>query len=371
MGGKIEHRLTTLSMRRLDEIEHDLSGLFAVSEEANPFFSPIMMRPTCEYLLDTHQKVFFEVWQQDELIGVLPLQRENSFGPLPIPHYKSLQWRHGYLATPLIKTGCLDVFITELLSWLDKEQKVGPFLSLNLQHEDGKFVRRLMQSTQSQQRRGSIVNAYQRASQNLRDTDYNAYETSTLSTNRRKNIRTKLRKLEKLGAVTFERLSPDENAGVWLQDYFELEHSGWKGEAGTSILSDPEDVSFWRSMVEQAHKAGVLNFARLRLDGKTIATSIDIARGDKLFALKIAHHLDYEKYSPGVLLEHRNIKAAFEDGKFSFIDSCASPDHAVLNDMMSDRRSIVHVVLARKGIFAQFLLGTYLVLKKVKSSFTA
>ena len=61
----------------------------------------------------------------------------------------------------------------------------------------------------------------------------------------RANLRRRMRNLEKIGPVELKRYA-DFDSAVFEQ-FLELEHSGWKGRNGTSILSDPQSVAYFRA----------------------------------------------------------------------------------------------------------------------------
>ena len=59
------------------------------------------------------------------------------------------------------------------------------------------------------------------------------------------------------------------------------------------------------------------------------------------FAFKIAYDENYSKFSPGVLLELKNIHHLFKQSPpLAWMDSCADPDHPMIDHLWKERRTI-------------------------------
>ena len=55
---------------------------------------------------------------------------------------------------------------------------------------------------------------------------------------------------------------------------------------------------------------------------------------------KIAYRPDYARFSPGVLMEVETIRYLHETHPVAWMDSCAAPDHPLINPLWPDRRCI-------------------------------
>ncbi len=361
MSSNVKWQLSPLSRDRLDCIADQLAELIGNCEEPNPFYGPTMLGYACQFLLEDGDYFLFECWRDDCLIGVLPLEMACKFGRFSVSHLQTLSWRHGYLAIPIIRHGKVGVFCDALLGWLDEGRHDSNFLCLKLQHREGVFAENFQRKLQSSKRIWRVVQSWERAALWLKETRYEAYFQAVTSASGRKKIRSKIRKLEDFGVLNFEQFEPSGDIDQWLEDFLALEHAGWKGQEGTSIRSDPADEAFWKMYIKRSNEEDKLVFSRLTHNGKTIATSMDIHDLNTLFTLKIAHHPDYGKFSPGVLLEQENMRAAFSNQNIEVIDSCATADHPVLDTMMPGRRTIDYYIIAKKGVrsegLARMMLG--------------
>ena len=129
-----------------------------------------------------------------------------------------------------------------------------------------------------------------------------------------------------------------------------MENTGWKQESGSSLLSCEKETALYRQIVRNAFVKGDLVFTRLCIDEKPIAYTLDITAPPWGFCLKSAIDQDYRKYSPGVMLEVETLKFHNSQNRLSLIDSCTSPDNAMLNELWPDRKPICDIVIARKGL---------------------
>ena len=144
--------------------------------------------------------------------------------------------------------------------------------------------------------------------------DWTAFQ-ATMSSGRRKELERKRRKLEQLGAVSFEALTPDPAA--WDAPYGEfvdLEGSGWKGRQSSAIRQDRPAFNFHLDYGRDLARRGMLRLFCLRLDGRLIAAQYHVQHAGKLWELKIAYDEAFGRYSPGALLTHEILRYACGEG---------------------------------------------------------
>jgi CelD/BcsL family acetyltransferase involved in cellulose biosynthesis len=99
-----------------------------------------------------------------------------------------------------------------------------------------------------------------------------------------------------------------------LDRAFAIEAAGWKGRAGTAIVSQPETEAFYRA-VAHAHRArGELRLAWLCLDGRAAAADILLLRHQRLYLLKTGLDEAYAALGAGGVLHLEIIEHCFELG---------------------------------------------------------
>ncbi len=135
---------------------------------------------------------------------------------------------------------------------------------------------------------------------------------------RLKNISKQRRKLAREHAVRFRFASPDDDLDAELQRAFALEASGWKGRAGTAILSNPQTASFYTALARAYHARGELRLAWLNVDDAPAAFIFALLRNGRVYGLKAGYDERLRRYSPGLLIVLRTIERCFELGLASY-----------------------------------------------------
>ena len=114
------------------------------------------------------------------------------------------------------------------------------------------------------------------------------------------NLRRRRRNLEKLGEVRLVRT--ENNDPDRFMRFLELEHSGWKGRNGTSILSNRADTDYHREIARLAAESGHLALYSLELNGEPIAMHFGLMIGNRYSVPKLAFAEHMHEYAPGHLL---------------------------------------------------------------------
>jgi CelD/BcsL family acetyltransferase involved in cellulose biosynthesis len=99
-----------------------------------------------------------------------------------------------------------------------------------------------------------------------------------------------------------------------LADGFAVEASGWKGEAGTAIVSSPETEAFYRGIAAAFAARGELRLSRIVLDGETAAFDFTLLHGGRLYLLKTGFDERFRKLAPGLVMRLSIIERCFEGG---------------------------------------------------------
>lgn len=97
-----------------------------------------------------------------------------------------------------------------------------------------------------------------------------------------------------------------------LEDGFRVEASGWKGEAGTAILSSPETHAFYRAVGRAFHARDQLRLSRIVLDGRTAAFDLCLLHGGRLYLLKTGFDESFRRLAPGLVMRLSIIERCFE-----------------------------------------------------------
>jgi len=122
------------------------------------------------------------------------------------------------------------------------------------------------------------------------------------------------RKMEREHEAVFSLVQSPINLEEELDRGFEVEASGWKGRAGTAILSSPSTAAFYRSIARDYHAASELRLSSLSLDGRLVAFDLSLLYANRLWLLKTGFDEDYRRLAPGLVLRLAIIERCFELG---------------------------------------------------------
>ena len=133
-----------------------------------------------------------------------------------------------------------------------------------------------------------------------------------VSKNKAKEIRQLERKLAAEGGC--EMLHCCENdPTVWGQ-FLRIENSGWKGRAGSSVLSSSEEKLFFEKILESATKRQYLVWHILTFHNEILAIAMCFIYKNRVYGCKLAYDEKFSEYSPGHLLINMDLRDAAEKG---------------------------------------------------------
>jgi CelD/BcsL family acetyltransferase involved in cellulose biosynthesis len=157
----------------------------------------------------------------------------------------------------------------------------------------------------------------------------------------RKELRRCRRRLEERGALELVVERGDGDLDDALEQAFDEEGRGWKGEAGTAIAASEDTRAFYSSVARWAAQRGTLRLVQLRLDGRTIAFELDILQGGGLHSLKAGMDPEYGTFSPGHLAALAAVQEAIDGGARTYeLLGNAEPYKLKWTDTCHELRSI-------------------------------
>ncbi|HWB19175.1 MAG TPA: GNAT family N-acetyltransferase [Phycisphaerales bacterium] len=138
-----------------------------------------------------------------------------------------------------------------------------------------------------------------------------------LSKNFRANLRKARNKLMAAGTVEHVVARHADSLRQAVDDFLQLEKSGWKGTKGTStaISMDQSLVRFYHLLAEGFGTLGMCEVHQLRLNGQTIASNFCLVSGETCHILKIAYDESRSAMAPGNMLLEHVLKGCSADGR--------------------------------------------------------
>ena len=182
------------------------------------------------------------------------------------------------------------------------------------------------------------------------DGDGTGYLDAALAAKKRKELRRQRRRLDEAGSVAFTLAREPAEVASALADFLALEARGWKGRAGTAAAQDGAIRQFIESAVAGLAKQGQARVARLASGDRTIAAGVLFTSGRGAWFWKIAHDESVARASPGVQLTLDLTDAILRDGEIDWCDSCATSDHAMIDSIWQERRTLTdHLIALEPG----------------------
>ncbi len=316
--------------------------LAANALEPNPFYESWMLMPGLRALAagkDLRVVLVLTVnCGEPVLCGVFPLERQQRYKRLPVAALSL--WQHIYcpLCIPLMRASyareCLDAF----LDWLASESECA-LMDFNLVAGDGPFHQLLNDCLADRQASSLVGESYGRAVLRPKESG-EQYLRLALNREHRKDLRRRTRRLSELGRLEFDSLELAGDIDLWIEEFLQLEASGWKGRDGGAFACTDANRDFFVSVAKAAFARGRLMMLALRLDGKPVAMKCNLIAVPGSFSFKIAFDENYSAYSPGVLLEVDNINRIHAERRVEWMDSCAVAGHPMIDRLWPDRRAI-------------------------------
>jgi CelD/BcsL family acetyltransferase involved in cellulose biosynthesis len=138
------------------------------------------------------------------------------------------------------------------------------------------------------------------------------------------------KKLNGIGA-RFELITDRDDIREVTEEFLALEHAGWKGRAGSSILSNAREAAFYRALASVTAAAGSLRVPLLRHEGRMIAAELCIVDGESCIALKTTYDEAFSSKSAGLVVMLMHLRELFRTPTINWYDQLGNgltpPEH--------------------------------------------
>ncbi|WP_143861863.1 GNAT family N-acetyltransferase, partial [Nostoc linckia] len=148
------------------------------------------------------------------------------------------------------------------------------------------------------------------------------------------------RRLGERGALGFASTATGHGLSEAVEAFLALEAEGWKGRRGTALAMTPATRSFFEAAVTDLAARGGAQIDMLLLDGRPIAAGLVLTAGPRAWYLKTAYDEAFARFSPGLLLSHAIGAAAITAKGVELVDSCAIPDHPMIDRIWPGRMAL-------------------------------
>lgn len=319
------------------------------ASEPNPFAERWCLQSALHLLDPERQARLLMVRDGDQgpLIGVMPLASAARYGRLPLRHV--IGWAHPnhFHGAPLVRAGSEGLFWSALLQWCDAAPWAGTLVHLPRLTEDGPLHRALVDVARTRGGEALTVHREERA---LLESDLTptAYWDAAVRAKKRKELRRRAKRLAEMGEVSFRSWHPGEDLSPWIATFLSLESDGWKGRAESALASHSDTEAWFRAIMDGAAEAERLDVRGMYLDDRPLGMLISFLSPPGSFGFKTAYDEEFARFSPGVMLQQANLDLLDRD-EIAWCDSCAAPDHPMIDSIWRERRALVWVNVPLSG----------------------
>lgn len=329
------------------ELAEELEHLCKRAVEPNVFFNPRFLAPAMPRLEDREVRlaVIRDGEQQSRLRLLMPFSIERPAIPLAAPILRTWASPFGPVGTPLLDrddpAGVVEDFFSMLARPHLKMPRVIVLPELPLDGPVAGILRGVaLAGNLPLVVTGKAERAYLRS-----ELDGEAYLRETLSSHHLRGFGRMKRRLADQGLLVHRILRQPDEVRAGVEAFLQLESAGWKGRKGTAMAIDRYRAAFAREAVHGLAEQDLCRIHTLELDGRIVACVIVFIENGTAYTWKTAYDEALAAYSPGMLLMIEVTKSHLEDPNIALTDSCAVPDHKVMNRLWRERRPVGTLVI--------------------------
>lgn len=343
-----ERRLSIYPSSAGFELIDELDYLSARTVEPNIFFNPRFLAPAMPRLED--REVHLAVIRDGDDIHsrlrlLVPFSIEKPAISLGVTVMRTWSSPFGPLGTPLIDRDDPTRVLQDFFDMLSRPHlKLPKVLVLPDMRLDGPVAGLVRMVAMDRNLPIQITNRCQRAFLQS-DAEPDEYLRQSLSSHHFREFRRLKRRLAEQGELDYQVARQPGEIRLGLETFLTLEAKGWKGRAGTAMVIDRYRAAFAREAVHRLSEQGLCRVHSLQLDGVTIASLIVFIEAGIAYTWKTAFDETWSNFSPGSLLIVEATRNHLDDPNITTTDSCAQPDHPVMDRLWTERREMGSLVI--------------------------
>ena len=196
--------------------------------------------------------------------------------------------------------------------------------------------------------------------------DFDKFEKSW-SRNHRRHMRKARQRLEADGDWSLDICSDvtPEDVEPLLRSGFEIEHRGWKGAAGSSVLATPGMFDFYLEQARLFAASGNLRLVFLHHHGQPIAFEYGWRSKGFHITPKVAYDERFSQYTPGQLLRYHFLRRMSEECPGEIVDFLG-PISDATSKWTTDSYSVDTVLVALRPILGRAMISAYKTLRRAR-----
>jgi len=309
----------------------DVEDLCAHVAQPNVFYEPWMVIPAVEAFGKDKFFTFVLVYSESQpggkpvLSGFFPFERRRRYARMPANLLLLWEYRHCGVCTPPVREGHEKACMNALLDWAKSDRNGADVIEWFQVSSEGPVFQALLECVEERKLHHQLAKR-ERPIMVPRESS-EAFLNEALSSQRKRGLRRWERQLSEFGAVEFKEFV-DGDLEQWINDFFEMEASGWKGQEGVAAILDENTHGFVRYALQEANRRKQLLTLAMTVGGEPAASRFILTSNGGSFGYKISYREKYAKYSPGSLLEIESIRRVHDHPEIKWLDSCVAPSFA-------------------------------------------
>jgi CelD/BcsL family acetyltransferase involved in cellulose biosynthesis len=313
--------------------------------EPNVFYEPAFALAAAPALGPDAGAILVRAIEPRRLIGLFPCRIEPRRYGIRLPLL--MGWTHPYapLGTPLIDREALQPAVAAFLDHVADDDALPKLLLMPELVEDGPVAAALGEAVAQRGGRAAGFGRHRRALL-VPGEDRAGYLDAALGRKKRKELDRQRRRLDEAGGLDFTLTCESAEVAHAIVEFLALEARGWKGAAGTAAAQTAAIRQFVAAAVGGLAREGQAHVARLLHDGRAIAAGVLLRSGQGAWFWKIAYDERAARASPGVQLTRDLTAAILRDPEIAWCDSCATPDHKMIESIWRERRPMADRLIA-------------------------
>ncbi len=328
----------------VDELDH----LSARSIEPNVFFNPRFLAPAMPRLEDREVRLAVirdAEGNRNRLRMLLPFSIERAPVPLAAPIIRAWSSPYGPVGTPIIDADDPVAVVEDFIDMIARPHlKFPQVLVLPDMRLDG-HVASVLRSVALQRNLYLVETSRVERAFLQSDLDGDAYLKQTLRSHHLREFRRLRRRLGELGKLEYSIARQPDDVRIGVEAFLSLEATGWKGRQRTAMVVDRFRAAFAREAAYGLAQRDMCRVHMLTLDGRIIACLIVFIENGCAYTWKTAFDETYSAFSPGTLLMIDVTGTHLDDPNIVMTDSCAIPDHPVMDRLWAERRAMGTLVI--------------------------
>ena len=298
------------------------------------FRQPAWYGARLQHLCDSPDELAFVCAQRgDRLEAVLPLtvdQRPFGAGLMTLREARTPVHAHQLISDLALAPGMdADDLWPELFDWLQGSVAARE-IGWDLLRLDGVIAGSGLDRAARSERRPAECSMPLRESAWLDCSGTPEQALAPVSRSHHGNVRRLMRRAQSRGALRFEVVESGPALEAALEQFLQLEASGWKAETGSAIARSDSLSGFYRALARQFADQRTCRIHLLRLDGQAIAAQFALLGARTLHLVKIAYLESEADLAPGHLIMREAIESACADARIDRLSFVTHPPWAHL-----------------------------------------